>query len=1856
MAEAKNSFIKSKMNKDLDARLIPNGEYREGINIQVSKSEGADVGALENVLGNQALVDLKNLSGCDCDLTTIGLYTDEVNNNIFIFLTDYDETKLEGYNLQSLNYSPNANNFIYVHNTSSRITTKLVSGSFLNFSTTHPILSVNLLEGLLFWTDNRNQPRRINIQNATTPNYYTTEDQISVATYAPFQPIQLYRKRQGAYYVQTTDTQAGDYNPNFAWNDNIVSIWANGGAGITDGITSTGLDKVKIIADYREGLAKEFSPTNTKVLVGATITALNPSTGAKIDAFPADTVLHAFSTTTNEASLILKSNLSAGTPPAQTILDIPDGSILCFNGNLIPGTATPITTGTNPSWWVTSMEDASNPMNPGSATNYSADTPGLTENPNYNPKFNGDPDFLEDKFVRFSYRFKFEDGNYSIMAPFTQAAFVPKQDGYFLDNVIPPLDGMTTDEQAAYRSTVVGFMENKVNNIYLQIPLPLDKNNNGIQANQLHSALKIDEIEILYKESDSLAIQVVDTIPQKTSTGYERFGTATTIEYNYQGSKPYKTLAESEIIRVYDKAPVRAHGQEIISNRLVYSNFQNKHTPPETLDYNVAVSDKLTQFSVTYDNPELPRPIQRTVSREYPMHTVKQNRNYQVGIVLSDRYGRSSTTILSSVSKQATNADDLTLLGDTIYFPYNEVQNHTTNTGNNINDWPGDSIKVLFNSPIDELIPADLVSGWPSLYNGDITSADYNPLGWYSYKIVVKQTEQEYYNVYLPGIMNFYPPIADDPDTAGTVSYITLLNDNINKVPRDLTEVGPEQKQFRSSVQLYGRVGPATIVQPLNNYQFNPVNTTTKIAISDTVSTISDQNDLFDNTTPTKFGSVYQTISNPLMGRVNISDLANPIGSKAPAAASDPVNTWLSVYETSPVESRIDIYWETSSTGTISELNEAIKSGETAIKDFTTGTLPPGGGSGPETWTFNFAEDITPGSSITASYSSGTYSAVPFFPYALNPLNEDMIPVINSDINVNGGFYVKNSLQEDVTNKFVLTKIPGNGTSTPDKYNITISPGTYFYYGPEGEGDDSIAKNTFTFSFVVINNDAAGRETTITKQEKLLNVAPTINCPSDAIIVEPGQTPVYTFTGVNGTTDNSKNTEDLRWAIVSQSPVGDGIPELTISAEDGNGVVRDPCADGSCPPLNQPVSLEISLTDAGTPETTIASGGGTGGTAIVTCSPSVDGNTGYETVPLNASFGSVKNQCINQASESSGFYWAGPTTNPISTTPLPPVNRNPINASSLNLGTSLPSYGSQAASNCSGWSWKNSNRNMNIAMNESNSGLGSVVVEGRTDCKTTGPIASPEGITVLGDTGEPGGSAYIIVDFELGNYGQAPNDRPGVIWPAYLQYRENSSSTWQDAKDVEGNVIKFGGSQANTYYRADSDSAVTIGGGDIYSSASQPSTFYTTGVKDQLSSAVNQEGSSGDPAKTDSFESWMESRESIYDPELISIGRKLFVIGRNQAYREPGGNAPTDAADMYGEYRLVTRYPYGNNISPTTALSQSNPKIPTLSINNCPIDAYANYDNAQMYQRVYLSFGDFYNPTQLASSYYNGSGSDLVPPASFAYRVSSVASDSRAAASGTFPDQVVYAREWAFKYVSKFYMDPELTTGWSPGATNKWFAYRGIANGDGTLNVEWGNEYASTRAGAPIYPDSNTGGNYVFGKNDGFRDMKWTAQFDQTGKKVIRTAEPCVAELDPATGGNVNPCPAPSNSYKFGVMKVIRLGANQVQFVQTLSAGPASGSQCYLATLFSRLTDNAELNRNALIIGVAGLVVYGNSVCDRIGAMTFSAGARVIYETVSMGYQSYMQMTITGASSPIDAFQNGASARNYYINGTTPCP
>ena len=53
MPEMKRNFTGGRMNKDLDERIIPDGEYRDAVNMQVSTSEESNVGTAQNILGNK---------------------------------------------------------------------------------------------------------------------------------------------------------------------------------------------------------------------------------------------------------------------------------------------------------------------------------------------------------------------------------------------------------------------------------------------------------------------------------------------------------------------------------------------------------------------------------------------------------------------------------------------------------------------------------------------------------------------------------------------------------------------------------------------------------------------------------------------------------------------------------------------------------------------------------------------------------------------------------------------------------------------------------------------------------------------------------------------------------------------------------------------------------------------------------------------------------------------------------------------------------------------------------------------------------------------------------------------------------------------------------------------------------------------------------------------------------------------------------------------------------------------------------------------------------------------------------------------------------------------------------------------------------------------------------------------------------------------------------------------------------------------------------------------------------------------------------------------------------------------------
>ena len=1088
MAKVTNTFIKSKLNKDLDARLLPNGEYRDAVNVQVSRSEGDSVGSLENVLGNIEIKDFGN-----ADLTCIGYFANDTTGIIYIFLTDYTDPAPD----TQRTYSTSAENYIWSYNVVLDQSILLVQGSFLNFSKTNPIFGINQLEEFLFWTDNRNQPRKININLAnpslfTTPVYYTNEDQISVAKYNPYKAIELYRE-----------------------------------VGVGTGVVETTMQNVTSIT--------------------------NPNGGTAL----------ATSTQTN-ASININNLIGDIIKPSQSY-SLTAGAKVSLRSNTVPYTLTD--TGETVFDYVESGGVITSVELTGSITVANNQMLVFNPNENYDANFAGDPDYLSDLFVRFSYRFKFEDGEYSLIAPFTQIAFIPRQDGYFM--YVKKAGIKEVDNQSeAYRSTIVSFVENKVDSIKLFIPRPSEAITGGGFANKtLIDDLKIAEVDILYKESDGLAIKVIDTLQIENITT-NIYGD---IEYQYKSTKPFKTLPSDELIRVYDKTPIRALSQEVTGNRVIYANYQNKHTPPPVLDYTVAATTKLnvdlgngsgtvpgsttgttltinsatgvikagsyiigtgivkgTVVTSTTGSPVTSITISNTATSasgvmtflpessegvdiskvEYPNSSLKQNRNYQVGVVLADRYGRQSSVILNDSNQPST-----------IYHPYFDAQLDQTS-------WPGDSIKITFNSGISPSSSSQN-DEWPGLYNGDPSSVNYNPLGWYSYKIVVKQTQQEYYNVYLPGIMASYPDTGTSIEL-GSTSHTVLINDNINKIPRDLSEVGPDQKQFRSSVRLFGRIENAALfntatppvnipVTPANyglsNKQYYPS------VVSDTASMISVLRDMFEfdvASTPTAIKQFYDFESNPLISRISTVSKIGQIQSTLPIPAEGvtPGLQYLAVYETEPVDSQLDIYWETSSSGLISSLNEAILSGT-------------GGGSSFSSFnTNNWSESLASGGDIlnsgfTVLNSSG--STIGFS----SPDVFELVSVING-----AGQNVQ--LPSSVGPYFEMYSDTG-------LYKIRTKSG--YYNNVYFNADQRLRQFNFNFRSVVYDSNSIPTTTLFSEFATVNNVSPTASSTpasgSTVITNRSNLNTLVSLSAINGANNSSLAGGSINWNILSQKVTGD---------------------------------------------------------------------------------------------------------------------------------------------------------------------------------------------------------------------------------------------------------------------------------------------------------------------------------------------------------------------------------------------------------------------------------------------------------------------------------------------------------------------------------------------------------------------------------------------------------------------------------------------------------------------------------------------------------------------------------------------
>jgi len=181
MANLQRNFIAGRMNKSLEERLLPNGEYTNAINVRLGSTEQSEIGSVENSKGNTKLTELAYTNGTKLSDSArcIGSFEDSANETIYWFVHDPAFTQgvtgkldlIVSYNVRTGGITYHV---ISIDNGGGVNTT-------LNFNPSFLITGVDKIDNLLFFTDNVNPPRVINIdrnyQNPTANSSGNQQDQ-----------------------------------------------------------------------------------------------------------------------------------------------------------------------------------------------------------------------------------------------------------------------------------------------------------------------------------------------------------------------------------------------------------------------------------------------------------------------------------------------------------------------------------------------------------------------------------------------------------------------------------------------------------------------------------------------------------------------------------------------------------------------------------------------------------------------------------------------------------------------------------------------------------------------------------------------------------------------------------------------------------------------------------------------------------------------------------------------------------------------------------------------------------------------------------------------------------------------------------------------------------------------------------------------------------------------------------------------------------------------------------------------------------------------------------------------------------------------------------------------------------------------------------------------------------------------------------------------------------------------------------------------------------------------------------------------------------------------------------------------
>lgn len=520
MPEFVHVFQSGRMNKDLDERLVPNGEYRDALNLDIANSDNGNIGTLQNIQGT---VELRGKEGTGATWTAdfidaltnpicIGSIRHDINERIYWFIASDDTSAIAEYD-----------------QVNDVITPVLVdTQNILNFSEDYLITGINIIDNFLFWTDDQTEPKKINIEKFKTGSTdFTTHTKIplydqSSETYSTtltdqpdFTEADVTVIKKSPLTAPTLDMAASKFG-----ND----IPGTGITPVTTEYTATGLENFTYVPDTVDAPGDgESMPTHGEYDDNIATdpdyyqnSNLPSNFGDGLDIVLNAPVQSDDLTVWNSGDIVILSGSYTNEYNESFTYQI--RALIVFASNIVArikilAISADIQIFENPIVWEVVLEEKE-------------------------PLF-------EYVFPRFAYRWKYIDNEYSVFSPFTEVAFIGSEFQY-----------LSTD----------GYNNGMSNNIRKLI---IDDLTWGSE--------EVVEIDILYKASDSQAVYTVETIKRNDYTNLDgSLNDSFEITSEIFGA----VIQANQILRPWDNVPRKAKAQEIIGNRIVYANYLQNYDVP----------------------------------------------------------------------------------------------------------------------------------------------------------------------------------------------------------------------------------------------------------------------------------------------------------------------------------------------------------------------------------------------------------------------------------------------------------------------------------------------------------------------------------------------------------------------------------------------------------------------------------------------------------------------------------------------------------------------------------------------------------------------------------------------------------------------------------------------------------------------------------------------------------------------------------------------------------------------------------------------------------------------------------------------------------------------------------------------------------------------------------------------------------------------------------------------------------------------------------------------------------------------------------------------------------------------------